>query len=257
MDSIIYDGSFEGFLTGIFHIYENGLGNVSIIRGENFQKNMFGHEHVVVTDHTKADRVWKGLKQRVSTKGLGKIYKTFLSEIDQIENIILEYVRYAFKTNQSIEYDYSHPAVLTVTQTAIKVARERHRMEAFVRFQLTKDSLYYATVQPDFNVLPLLIHHFERRYADQRWMIYDVHRRYGIYYDLESTEIIEMVFNEETENGKNIGNIIDEKETLYQLLWQQYFNSVNIAARKNMKLHIRHMPKRYWRFLTEKKPGNQ
>ena len=88
-------------------------------------------------------------------------------------------------------------------------------------------------------------------------MIYDVHRRYGIYYDLESTEIIEMVFNEETENGKNIGDIMDEEKKMYQQLWQQYFNSVNIAARKNMKLHIRHMPKRYWRFLTEKKPGNQ
>jgi probable DNA metabolism protein len=44
----------------------------------------------------------------------------------------------------------------------------------------------------------------------------------------------------------------DEKEELYQRLWQQYFTSVNIAARKNTKLHIQHMPKRYWKFLPEK-----
>jgi probable DNA metabolism protein len=43
--------------------------------------------------------------------------------------------------------------VLTVQQTSRKVHREKHRMEAFVRFQLTKDQLYFAIVQPDFNVL--------------------------------------------------------------------------------------------------------
>ena len=40
---------------------------------------------------------------------------------------------------------------------------------------------------------------------------------------------------------------------LYQQLWCTYFDSVNITARKNMKLYIQHMPKRYWRYLTEKK----
>ncbi len=48
--------------------------------------------------------------------------------------------------------------------------------------------------------------------------------------------------------------IYDEKEALYQILWQQYFSSVNISARKNMKLHIRHMPRRYWKNLIEEKP---
>ena len=49
-------------------------------------------------------------------------------------------------------------------------------MEAFVRFQCTKDQLYYAIIQPDYNVLPLISKHFEKRYADQRWLIYDIRR---------------------------------------------------------------------------------
>ena len=130
-------------------------------------------------------------------------------------------------------------------------------MEAFVRFQLTKDNLYYATVQPDYNVLPLICDHFEKRYADQQWIIYDVQRRYGIYYDLKTTEVVEINFHDQTYHGKNVQAIIAEEETLYQLLWQKYFESVNIAARKNLKLHIQHMPRRYWRFLTEKKIKNQ
>jgi probable DNA metabolism protein len=52
---------------------------------------------------------------------------------------------------------------------------------------------------------------------------------------------------------KTHGSTSDEKEELYQHLWQQYFSTLNIAARKNLKLHIQHMPKRYWRYLVEKK----
>jgi probable DNA metabolism protein len=87
-----------------------------------------------------------------------------------------------------MEEDYSHPAVLTVFQTAKKVWREKHRMEAFVRFQRTADGLYYAIIEPDYNVLPLIAEHFQTRYADQRWMIYDARRRYGMYYDLNTVQ---------------------------------------------------------------------
>jgi probable DNA metabolism protein len=42
------------------------------------------------------------------------------------------------------------------------------------------------------------------------------------------------------------------KEKNYQNLWRKYFEHVNIKERKNMKLHIQHVPKRYWSLLTEK-----
>ena len=33
---------------------------------------------------------------------------------------------------------------------------------------------------------------------------------------------------------------------------KNYFKSTNIVARKNTKLHTQHVPKRYWKYLTEK-----
>jgi probable DNA metabolism protein len=99
----------------------------------------------------------------------------------------------------------------------------------------------------------LISNHFEKRYADQRWLIYDSRRKYGLYYDLEKVTEVNLNFETNLNNTAALKNICDESEELYQKLWQQYFSSVNIAARKNMKLHIQHMPKRYWRYLTEKK----
>lgn len=254
MQSVIYDESFEGFLTAIFDIYEYKFLNATIVRHSQMQKNIFGIEHIVESEQMKAARVWKGLQQRLSSRALTQVYRTFLSEISQTEDILLAYIRYAFGSKTTIEYDYSNPAVLYVTQTAIKVGREKHRMEAFVRFQLTKDQLYYATIQPDYDVLPLISKHFSDRYADQQWLIYDTQRKYGIYYNLKSVETVEMTFSEETDQGKHLTTILDAQEELYQQLWRQYFASVNIAARKNMKLHIQHMPRRYWKYLTEKSP---
>ena len=127
-------------------------------------------------------------------------------------------------------------------------------MEAFVRFQKTADGLFFSLIEPDHDVLSLLVKHFRDRYADQRWLIYDARRKYGIYYDMEKVETVELNFDESTSNGKDISAMYDASETLYQMLWQQYFGSVNIAARKNTKLHLRHMPKRYWKYLPEKTP---
>lgn len=254
MQLLVYDGSFEGWLTAVFEVYEYKYNDACICTQAHAQPNAFGNVHTVQADPAKAARVWKGLRQKISGNAASQVYKTFLSEIVSIEDTLLRYVQYIFSSKTIVECDYSHPDVLLVQQVSRKVHREKHRMEAFVRFQLTADKLYYAVVQPDFNVLPLIIKHFKTRYADQRWLIYDSRRKYGIYYDLNEVATVDIAFNENTSGGNDVSVIYDETEPLYQLLWQQYFSSVNIAARKNTKLHLRHMPKRYWKYLTEKLP---
>ena len=36
-------------------------------------------------------------------------------------------------------------------------------------------------------------------------------------------------------------------------MWRAYFRAVDIPERKNLRLHLRHVPKRYWPYLTEKR----
>lgn len=125
-------------------------------------------------------------------------------------------------------------------------------MEAFARFQRTADDLYYAGIEPDFNVIPLLSKHFEERYADQNWLIYDLKRKYGIYYNQQKVEEITLDFSEGLQAASTVKEIFHDGEMLYQELWKDYFKHVNIPARKNIKLHLQHVPRRYWKYLTEK-----
>jgi len=250
MTTLVYDGSFKGWLTAVFEVYEYKLLDAGIQPAYSYQDELMHAKHEVVTDESKSARVWKTLSEKMTRQTLKRIYQTFLSEEPNIENIMLEFVRYAIRTRLSIENDFGNPSVLKIQQMSRKVHREKHRMEAFVRFQLTSDKLYYAIVQPDFNVLPLIQTHFKERYADQRWLIYDTQRKYGIYYDLEQVTEVKINFSEDSTVPADA--VYDEHESMYQQLWQQYFSSVNIKARKNTRLHIQHMPKRYWKYLTEK-----
>jgi probable DNA metabolism protein len=252
MQSVVYDGSWDGFLSAVFDVYEYKFVNADICTEQQFRGNMFMPPHYVHTDTVKSKRVWKGLQNKLTKEAQDSIYRTFLSELTGSENHLLAYIQYAFASAVFMESDFSKDAVIYVTQTARKVWREKHRMEAFVRFQKTADDLFYAIVEPDYNVLPLIAKHFETRYADQHWMIYDGKRKYGLYYNGNEVSTVAISFNEVATQGKDISGVYEGEEQLYQQLWQQYFKSVNIAARKNTKLHIQHMPRRYWKYLTEK-----
>lgn len=252
MQAVLYDGSWEGFLCAVFDVYEYKYTDAHICPEHSFNGHLFGATHQTRLEPAHSARVWKGLERILSKTACDAVYHTFLSGLDDMEANLLAYIRYAFARGGAMEDDFSHPAVIYLTQTARKVWREKHRMEAFVRFQKTADDLFYALVEPDYNVLPLISDHFRTRYADQRWMIYDARRRYGIYYDLHQVRQVEIHFDNTTQQGRDITQAYEASEPMYQVLWQQYFKSVNIGARKNTKLHVQHMPKRYWKHLTEK-----
>lgn len=243
---LVYDATWNGFLTAVFEVYEFKFSEVSIVPQESFQPSVFGDSKNVLTEDIKAKRVWLGLKAKLSNKGLNDIYSCFLSGLAGIENQLLAYIKLAFKV-KGAETAFGNSAVLKVNQVAKMVHREKHRMEAFIRFQLTKDGIYYAHIEPDFNVIPLLSNHFKNRYADQKWLIYDLRRNYGIFYNLFTVEEVSLEFSNKENNS-----LFCEEEPVYQSLWQDYFKHVNIASRKNTQLHLRHVPKRYWKHLTEK-----
>lgn len=251
MTTLIYDNTFHGYLTAVFDVYEYRLNDVHIIPERRPQHVLFGDNRIVYTDDAKAARVWKGLAGYIAVGKRQDIYRVFLCELEGMEDMLLEYIKYTFAKGD-VSKDYANAAVLYVAEITRKVNREKHRMEAFVRFRQTADNLYYATVEPDYNVLPLIADHFEKRYADQQWMIYDLRRNYGIYYDLHSVAIVEVDFRDILAGRSSADDVLHESEQEYERLWQNYFKSINITSRKNPKLHKQHMPLRYWKHLTEK-----
>ena len=254
MELYVFDGTLEGLLTSIFYSYERKAEQVKLVSQENYLPDVFQTSVTVLSDETKANRVWKGLRQKLNGEWMKRFYKSFLSEQPETFQDLFDFARYIIDNPPGSEENFGNKYVLAISQMDRKVHREKHRMEAFIRFQQTADGMFYAHIDPDFNVLPLISDHFRKRYADQKWIIFDLKRKYGLFYDLDKVE--EITFDFTTEMSSNLNalpqQVLDPKEELYSLLWKDYFRSTNIPARKNMKLHIRHVPKRYWKYLSEK-----
>lgn len=244
----VYDGSFTGLLTTVFQVYDRRDKEPEIIT-DALQTGLWDEKIEVTSDVKLAERVMNGFLKKANPQAARDFYAAFLSENNKVTNDMIGYMQYVFSSNRKVTTNYANRNVLSITEAAKKVYRERHRMEAFVRFKLTTDSIYFATITPDFNVLPLLVNHFTKRYADQQWIIYDLKREYGLYYDLTKTEMIELDLKKELLSA---ASTFHEDEQGYQDLWKDYFKSTNIASRVNRKLHLRHVPLRYWKYLVEK-----
>ncbi|WP_316769559.1 TIGR03915 family putative DNA repair protein [Pedobacter frigiditerrae] len=250
----VFDGSLEGLLTAVFEWFERKPGQVTLSSEKIYQPDAFTESLAIQNDRAKADRVWLGLQKKISKEWMRKFYCAYLSEIPEIFNSLFLFTIYIFQNPAGAEKNYGNEHVLTLSKAARSVEREKHRMEAFIRFQHTTDGIYYCGIDPDFNVLPLILNHFKNRYADQKWIIYDLKRHYGLFYDLNIVEEITMDINTQALK-QPAPHQLNEKEELYAHLWKDYFKSTNIVSRKNTKLHIRHVPKRYWKYLTEKQIG--
>jgi len=246
----LYDGSFEGLLTAIFEVYELKAEKARIIAQSHYESSFFDKKHVVITQPDKAKRVWKGILKNAKPIDANLIYRCFLSELAGMEQNIFNYIQLLFIHKKSIAKDFGQPDVFRLAEINKKIGREKHRMEAFVRFRKTKDDIYFSSIAPDFNVLPLIENHFKKRYADQVWCIYDVSRNYGLYYDLEKVEVVHIELPLSILSSSK--SVFEDEELNYQKLWKNYFESTNIKARANQKLHEQHVPRRYWKYLSEK-----
>ena len=252
METYVFDGSFEGLLCAVFEWFERKPGKVRLKPESGFQPDAFITPLFIHNDPKKAERVWKGLQGKLAKDWIRRFYCTYLSELEEAYTALFEFSCYLFVNPPGAEKNYGNQDVLLLSQIARKVEREKHRMEAFIRFQHTADGIFYCGIDPDFNVLPLIMNHFRNRYADQQWIIYDIKRNYGLFYDLDKVEEIKIDFNDRPTLLPSSAHVLSEKEGLYAVLWKDYFKSANIPARKNTKLHVQHVPKRYWKYLTEK-----
>lgn len=258
---VLYEPSFEGWLSAVFYVYEHKLQNESTLQlsaQDDYVPSLIAQAVSVDINEDNAERVLVRLNKLLGRSGMRNILWGFLSEKKDIGTTLFHVIKYAIDyPNRQIMQDLGRLEVLELVQTVKSVARERHRMEAFVRFEHTTDDIYFARVAPDFNVLPLIGEHFRQRYQDQHWAIYDLTRGYGIYYDKsQSTPSrpaeLQTITHLDDAVIRNPASIHSEDEQRYQKFWQGYFTNVNIKERKNVRLHKQYLPQRYWKYLSEK-----
>lgn len=201
---LLYDSSFNGFLSAVYVAFKANLEIEDIRSSKNIQGALFSETVKVETNELQARRVWYAI-QRKNYSAIKDIYFAFLSESHGIEFLLLKYIKRIFSTRRiSDSYDFKEDE-LKIKSLAGLVAREKKRLESEVNVQDQYSDLKLAYIEPAFNVLPLLSRYFKSVHKDFRWIIFDLKRKYGIYYSDQRVQLVSAAF---------VSNLIAQKQLI-------------------------------------------
>lgn len=244
MKEFLYDGSFEGLLTCVFYGYTSKE-EVKITCQSSYVPTLITQAVYIETEEDKFQRVYDSIENKLSSSTLRNVYYLYLSEVSGVEDLILKYLKLCYKYGDKINLAKNNDIIISVDKYCKRVSYESHRFTGFVRFKEIGPLTFYAPIEPDHNILPLLSSHFTKRFSDQHFIIHDVKREIALIYNKKEVTIAPL----SKEKGETL--TASSLNDNFEDLWKQFYKSVNIVERENPRCQKRMMPRRYWKHLTE------
>ncbi|MBU1108114.1 MAG: TIGR03915 family putative DNA repair protein [Candidatus Riflebacteria bacterium] len=248
MNILRYDGSFYGLICALApYLYRHQLPDV--VERENVRQPA-----LIPTDEEPqmiSTALAPGLAcdpqafrlPGVSRESWLNAWHAFLSEAPGIETMIARYLLLAIEKRGAVDTYLTDDRVRNINRFAHRVLAEKHRFMGLLRFRNIGQNLYYASINSDNFVLPLLAPFFVERFADQQWIIHDRRREVAAMYDLRVWTIIERSAGDLPEDSP--------EEDAAQRLWRCFFDSIAVRERLNLALQQKFIPKKYWSDLIE------
>lgn len=239
LKTYIYDSTFDGLLCAISKGFKEGS-NFSI-KTDDYQLIIDNLSINIITDKLLSEKTYSRIINRWGNGVMENIYKAFL--YPETENLIVLYLSTLIKENPNADI-LAHPSLIELQKRVLKISKEVHRWHGFLRFKELENEVFYSSYEPDFDLTPLISPHFSSRFKNQRIIIHDIKRGYGAF--CQNQEIFYSKIDD------NYIFSLSKEEQFYQDGWRAYFESLGIESRKNPKLQMSMMPKKYWKFLIEK-----
>ena len=244
MTTYFFDGTKNGLLTCIFEsFYDRRIPDD--VTTECVQCGLLDEIVTIKTDNEKAERVYKCLKNCKTKYLVSDFNLTFRSGEKKRFKVLFDYLNVAISNkNIDVSKAFALPEIQAFTDLKNRIYTETHRFKGFLRFMETEKGFYYACYEPDNDITELLVPHFTAR-LQSPFIIHDIKRNILALCDGKRYKIL---------NGGNNGVTVfmSESEEIFLDLWQQYYKSINIEERKNLRQMRNYMPERYWKNLSEK-----
>jgi probable DNA metabolism protein len=247
----LYDGSFDGFLCAaakaITVVGDAPAQSVGIAPVGASQGELFTVDIPVVTDPRVSGALRRRLTEVAGKEEMESLLLAQASADPDAPGVLLKYIRRTLAFGAGIADDISRSEVLAVRRIRDRVMLEIHKFMGFLRFRKSGDGLYYASLEPDSNIVGFLGPHFADRFRDQVFLIHDLKRGIAFWHDARGQAGIAEVPSPPPE----FADAAEADSDPVQALWREYFKRISIAQRRNPALQAKNMPKRYWKHLTE------
>lgn len=240
---LLTDGTFEGLLTAVFDSYAYHPAPAAVHAASACQQELGRRYLEVHTDDAKAERVIAGVHRGMGTDGYTLIWTGFLSNSVYKEDIIYKYIRYGMKIGRVIHQKITDERVLRLQKLASLVNRESGMLRQFIRFSKMEGGVYYGEITPEHNIVATLMPHFVSRFQIQPFIIHDkTHGLCGI----SDTKTWVIASDEDLQLPHRSAD-----DAAYRRMWKAFYETIAIKERINPVCQRNHMPKKYWKHLTE------
>lgn len=236
-----YDGSFAGLLSCVFESYAAREIPAEILGPGEHQATLFPGKEIP-TDDGRAGRVQAAIPQQLGVDALTFVQHAFLTCLPRKELYILRFLRLGFRQGPAVLNMLTNDVVNTLQKAVTHLTKESHLLTGFLRFSAANNALT-AVIEPKNYVLPLLAPHFCSRYPEERFLIHDRTHGMALIYQPHRHLIIPITDLELPEP--------DAEELAFRELWRLFYRTIGVEGRENPRLRQSHMPKRYWKYLTE------
>ncbi|MBN1466636.1 TIGR03915 family putative DNA repair protein [candidate division KSB1 bacterium] len=243
MGHYTYDGTFYGLLTTIARILEWNDTPVAIQPIAANTADLFAEPTRVETVEIIAEDLLFQIRNEISELAYDHVLYTFLSEHKKRELILYYYIRKGLTVGAKVDHMLTDRWVAQTRSLTRKVKREVHRFKGFVRFSALADGSYFATIEPDYYILPLIAPHFVKCLADQCWIIHDIRRNKAAIYNRKAICLSDVSLSEEL--------LYSQADDEHKRLWKQYYDAIGIVQRRNAKLRRQFIPLKYQKHLAE------
>ncbi|MCI8437725.1 MAG: DNA metabolism protein [Lawsonibacter sp.] len=237
-----YDGTYPGFLSGVFDCYVNREEPVEFRTPEDMCCSLYPLR-TVETDEAHAQRVYRSF-ETFGREGREMAVRCFLTCLPDKELWLWRFLRLGYRLGPQISRCLTDPTVDRVRKAVWRLEHEAHQYKGFTRFSQLNGVLV-GEIEPKNRVLPLLRPHFCGRYPQERFVLHD--RTHA-----------EVLFHQPGPKGWAILPVEDfqagpagPEELQYRQLWRAFYDTIAIEGRYNPKCRMTHMPKRYWAMMTE------
>ncbi|WP_066222396.1 TIGR03915 family putative DNA repair protein [Aliarcobacter cryaerophilus] len=238
---LLYDGTFEGFLSLVYEVYYKKLKPTKIYKT---LPNEILFEEILEINSSKESgiKVLNAIKTKFPKEILEKILNIFMCDSKEFEIALLEYIVIGFKDSKQL-YNINNSCVFYLNNLEKELFRVTHKLTGFIRFEELEDKTLYAKIEPKFNVVYFLGRHFLKRFNNQNFIIHDINRKLAFVKIENDFSIQEIAYFDEP--------IYSSNEQKFQKLWKSFFSGVTINERTNLKLQTQMVPLLYRTYMSE------
>lgn len=232
------DCSLEGVLCCVFESYTRRETPFDIL--PDGSATLFPSRQIV-TDEQHARRVYQSLA-RISDEVRDWVESIYLSCVSGRELLIYRFIRLAYSHGARVTAMLNDPLVSAAFKAKRALGNEAHLLIEFLRFSDYGGALA-AEIEPKGLVLPLMAPHFTGRFPEEQFMIFDRTHGMALFY-----RPYESVIRPVDEVALPAA---DQTERAFRALWRRYYDAIGIEGRFNPKCRMTHMPKHFWKHMTE------